>query len=267
MNIPQMSDSIINRDHQHGGMEPVGAISQAIKEAMRIHGSNCTRLTPGEREALDMIAHKIARILSGNDPHDVEHWTDLAGYAHAAMRGRTAETLPDGAIKAKDACSNCPSASLDDVMRMVGPTDAELLKAWEAEKGIDDSLRAVYDLGRQHEAQRAEAQIAELRKELERERLRLAICGVVAIADTPQTAAWTRDIRPEFRSASLEDVIKTVDQLMACRAELAAASETIRLDTIREVATFLGGHEGLEDAAHTLLHAFAQHAFELEGGS
>jgi hypothetical protein len=80
--------TIPNRDEQHGGMEAVGAISQAIKGAMRIHGSNWQRLDFGEREALDMIAHKIARILSGADPHDPEHWTDLAGYAHAAMRSR-----------------------------------------------------------------------------------------------------------------------------------------------------------------------------------
>lgn len=78
---------IPDRDHQHGGMEAVGDISQFIKMAMR-DGKNWEDLTHGEQEALDMIAHKIARILSGADPHDPEHWTDLAGYAHAAMRGR-----------------------------------------------------------------------------------------------------------------------------------------------------------------------------------
>lgn len=77
---------IPNRDRQHGGMEAVGLVSQRLKIAMRA-GVNWPLLTPGEQEALDMIAHKIARILSGNDPHDPEHWTDLAGYAHAAMRG------------------------------------------------------------------------------------------------------------------------------------------------------------------------------------
>jgi hypothetical protein len=79
--------TIPNRDHQHGGMEAVGEISQHMKMAMR-DGRNWESLTPGEQEALDMVAHKIARILSGADPHDPEHWTDLAGYAHAAMRSR-----------------------------------------------------------------------------------------------------------------------------------------------------------------------------------
>ncbi len=78
MNIP-------NRDEQHGGMGAVGDVSQDLKETIR-SGRNWGLLSRGEQEALDMIAHKIARILSGGDPHDFEHWTDVAGYAHAAMR-------------------------------------------------------------------------------------------------------------------------------------------------------------------------------------
>lgn len=75
----------VNRDHQHGGMEAVGRLAQALKSTMRI-ADNWYQMTPGHREALDMIAHKIARILSGADPHDREHWEDVAGYAQAAMR-------------------------------------------------------------------------------------------------------------------------------------------------------------------------------------
>ena len=78
---------IPNRDHQHGGMEPVGIRAQLLKGIMR-EGRNWWHLTPGERESLEMIQHKIARILSGSDPHDPEHWEDVAGYAQAAMRGR-----------------------------------------------------------------------------------------------------------------------------------------------------------------------------------
>lgn len=76
-----------NRDHQHGGIESVGVLTQLMKEVMR-GGVNWYALTPGEREALDMIMHKISRILSGADPHDVQHWEDVAGYAQAVMRGR-----------------------------------------------------------------------------------------------------------------------------------------------------------------------------------
>jgi hypothetical protein len=85
-----MTQSIPNRDEQHGGMEAVGGVSQSLKIAIHA-GKNWFLLTPGEQEALDMIAHKTARVLSGNDPHDPEHWTDIAGFAQAAMRGRAAE--------------------------------------------------------------------------------------------------------------------------------------------------------------------------------
>ena len=78
---------IPNRDEQHGGLEAVGMYSQSLKIAIHA-GPNWHLLSPGGQEALDMIAHKIARILSGADPHDPEHWEDVAGYAHAAMRGR-----------------------------------------------------------------------------------------------------------------------------------------------------------------------------------
>jgi len=33
-----------------------------------------------QREALDMICHKIARIVNGN-PDYADSWTDIAGYA------------------------------------------------------------------------------------------------------------------------------------------------------------------------------------------
>ena len=74
-----------NRDEQHGGMELVGTVAQRLKATIKA-GYNWDRLTYGEREALDMICHKMARILSGADPHDQQHWEDVAGYAVAVMR-------------------------------------------------------------------------------------------------------------------------------------------------------------------------------------
>jgi hypothetical protein len=37
-------------------------------------------LMPDQREALEMIAHKIARIVNG-DPNYADSWLDIAGYA------------------------------------------------------------------------------------------------------------------------------------------------------------------------------------------
>jgi hypothetical protein len=58
------------------------------------------------------------------------------------------------------------------------------------------------------------------RSELERERMRLAACGVVAMANTPESAAKARDMHPDYRSASCDDVARMVDRQMQYRAAL-----------------------------------------------
>jgi hypothetical protein len=67
-------------------------------------------------------------------------------------------------------------------------------------------------------------EIDRLRAGLEREQMRLAACGVVAMANTPDTAAKARDILPEYRSASCDDVARVVDENM----KLHAAIERVR---------------------------------------
>jgi len=61
------------------------------------------------------------------------------------------------------------------------------------------------------------AKIEGLEQDLERERGRLAACGVVAMADTPESAAKARDMKGEYRSASCDDVARRVDECMALR--------------------------------------------------
>lgn len=58
-----------------------------------------------------------------------------------------------------------------------------------------------------------------LNAELERERMRLTACGVVACSDTPASAAVARAMAPEYRSASCDDVARRVDECIRLRAE------------------------------------------------
>ena len=46
---------------------------------------NWPDLSPSQAESLDMIAHKIGRILAG-DPFVKDHWADIAGYAELVAR-------------------------------------------------------------------------------------------------------------------------------------------------------------------------------------
>lgn len=55
-----------------------------LKMALR-DGENWSKMTPSQREALDMIATKISRILTGN-PHEPDHWADIEGYAYLARK-------------------------------------------------------------------------------------------------------------------------------------------------------------------------------------
>lgn len=65
------------------------------------------------------------------------------------------------------------------------------------------------------------AEIRRLRAELETERMRLVACSVIALANTPESAASARDMHPDYQSPYCDDVARAVDREIALRAELA----------------------------------------------
>jgi hypothetical protein len=92
-----MSDILDEREKTHGSYFSVSTMAQSLKDAMR-RGKNWEELDDPQRESLEMIASKIGRILSGN-PHESDHWRDIAGYAMLIERWLTLpadlETKPD----------------------------------------------------------------------------------------------------------------------------------------------------------------------------
>lgn len=68
------------RGGQYGDFTTQGVIAQELKEFMRKQ-PGWAYLKPHQRESLEMIQHKISRILNG-DPNIVDSWADIAGYAH-----------------------------------------------------------------------------------------------------------------------------------------------------------------------------------------
>lgn len=67
------------RQQTHGDFTDNARVMQELKEVCR-GAPNWGRLTPVQREGLDMIMHKVGRILSGN-PDYPDHWDDIQGYA------------------------------------------------------------------------------------------------------------------------------------------------------------------------------------------
>lgn len=71
------------REKQHGSFNEHARITQALKEAM--HDSrNWDRLSFEQKESLEMVQHKIGRILAG-DPDLIDHWVDAQGYLKLAQ--------------------------------------------------------------------------------------------------------------------------------------------------------------------------------------
>lgn len=67
------------RETRYGNFTCFAAISQDLKAVMAVQ-PNWNLLSTEQKEALEMIAHKLARILNG-DPNYVDNWVDVAGYA------------------------------------------------------------------------------------------------------------------------------------------------------------------------------------------
>ena len=70
---------LAERKSTHGDFCDHARVTQNLKAMMR-SSPNWDKLTSIQREALEMIQHKVGRILSGNPSHN-DHWDDIAGYA------------------------------------------------------------------------------------------------------------------------------------------------------------------------------------------
>jgi hypothetical protein len=69
------------RAESYGKFKDGAALMQAIKRSMAEHAARHNKAFADDQwEALEMIVHKIGRIVNGN-PDVVDHWVDIAGYA------------------------------------------------------------------------------------------------------------------------------------------------------------------------------------------
>lgn len=79
MSNEKYDNAILNeRETTHGDYQITAMIAQELKDVIGAHNS---KLSAVQRESLDLICTKIARILSG-DSKTRDHWDDIAGYAN-----------------------------------------------------------------------------------------------------------------------------------------------------------------------------------------
>lgn len=73
--------TLTERGTEYGKFRDGAALMQGIKRLMADHArAHNKTFSDDQWEALEMIVHKIGRIVNGN-PDKVDHWVDIAGYA------------------------------------------------------------------------------------------------------------------------------------------------------------------------------------------
>ena len=79
-----MVDKILEeRGNRYGEFDEHARITQSIKETMQ-SGCSWDNCTDSQKEALEMIAHKIGRIVNGDPSYD-DSWTDIVGYTQLVV--------------------------------------------------------------------------------------------------------------------------------------------------------------------------------------
>jgi hypothetical protein len=79
--VTGVDDILAQRGLRYGKFKDRAQLCQELKRVMVRHAEALgTTFTDSQWESLEMIAHKIARIVNG-DPNHVDSWTDIAGYA------------------------------------------------------------------------------------------------------------------------------------------------------------------------------------------
>lgn len=73
-----------NQYNLHGTYADHASLTQDLKNRTRDH-KGWAHLPSEMKESIDMIFHKIARILNGNPKHK-DNWTDISGYARLIER-------------------------------------------------------------------------------------------------------------------------------------------------------------------------------------
>lgn len=77
--MEDIAQTLVERGNRYGSFQGHSNITQALKRDMAA-SPKWAQLADDQKEALEMVAHKIGRILNG-DPNYHDSWHDIVGYA------------------------------------------------------------------------------------------------------------------------------------------------------------------------------------------
>jgi hypothetical protein len=95
---------LTERGSRYGEFPEVALVAQNIKSAMR-HSRNWRHLPADAKEALEMVANKMGRILNG-DMSYVDSWRDAEGYLKLVADRLDGCTAPASGVKGKHQTEN-----------------------------------------------------------------------------------------------------------------------------------------------------------------
>lgn len=132
-----ISATLQERGNRYGAFTEHARISQNIKKAMR-DSPNWESLSPDKKEALEMNAHKTARILNG-DPEYHDSWHDIEGYTRLVADEliRTASNMGVQESFNQEEGTN-PSQKAKTLLETLQKPKLEVYYAWLVERhGVD----------------------------------------------------------------------------------------------------------------------------------
>ncbi|QQM14853.1 hypothetical protein [Stenotrophomonas phage BUCT555] len=115
-------ETLMTRGAEYGDFTQQASMSQRIEDILR-EGHGWQNMTHFEREAIKMIAHKMARLANGN-PHSVDGWHDIGGYAKLVEDRLTIGGTPTGQYVSKEsqgaALAECTATAVTSRLRPEG---------------------------------------------------------------------------------------------------------------------------------------------------
>lgn len=135
--MPSIESTLAARGARYGAFPTFSDATQTLKAFFRSKmGAKWDGLADDQKEALEMIAHKLARIITG-DPHYDDSWRDIAGYAQLVANRLAAPAAAPAANPtvgnedtqtqtqtAEEPC-DCPLCALDRALAEHGEGKAE----------------------------------------------------------------------------------------------------------------------------------------------
>jgi len=79
--MTDITQTLTERGKRYGTFTGHADVTQKLKDVIRSElGTRGKVLAPDQMEALEMVCHKIGRIVNGDPDYD-DSWVDIAGYA------------------------------------------------------------------------------------------------------------------------------------------------------------------------------------------